>query len=78
MFNNQLLRQIKIAVRNPAHPHIQDKRRVVCIFYELFKEGKFDLAEVENTINELPPEFTEDTTLELYQFAFVFSVLDEC
>ena len=73
MFNKELLRQI--AVRSPAHPHVEDKRRVVCIFYELFKEGKFDLTEVENTINELPPEFPDDTTRELYQFAF--SVLDE-
>jgi hypothetical protein len=78
MFNEELLRQIKIAVRNHAYPHVEDNRRVVCIFYRLFKEGKFDLAEVEGTINELPPEFTEDTTLELYQFAFVFSVLAEC
>jgi hypothetical protein len=27
MFNEELLRQIKIAVRNPAYPHVEDKKK---------------------------------------------------
>ena len=43
-----------MAVSNKAHLHVEDKRRVACIFFKTFKEGKFNLGEGERTVEALP------------------------
>jgi hypothetical protein len=47
MTNNELLDEIERAVSNKAHLHVEDKRRTACIFFKLFKDGKFNLVDVE-------------------------------
>lgn len=54
MINNKLLDEIELAVSNKAHLHVEDKRRIACIFFKLFKDGKFNLGEVESTVDALP------------------------
>lgn len=78
MINNELLEQIRIAATNPFHLNVEDKRRVVCTFYKLFKQGKFDFGDVEDTIEALPKEFTNVTKLELHDIAFVIDALAHC
>jgi DeoR/GlpR family transcriptional regulator of sugar metabolism len=54
LINNELLDEIELAVSNKAHLHVEDKRRIACIFFKLFKDGKFNLCEVERTVEALP------------------------
>jgi hypothetical protein len=70
MINNELLEQIKIAATNPFHLNSGDKRRVVCIFYELFKQGKFNFGDMEDTIEALPNEYTNVTKIEPLKISF--------
>jgi hypothetical protein len=78
MINNELLEQIKTAATNTFHLNAEDKRRVVCIFYELFKQGKFNSGDVEDTIEALPKEFTNVTKFQLHDIAFVIDALAYC
>jgi hypothetical protein len=54
LINNELVDEIELAVSNKAHLHVEDKRRIACIFFKLFKDGKFNLCEVERTVQALP------------------------
>jgi hypothetical protein len=77
MTNNELLDEIELAVSNKAHLHVEDKRRVACIFFKLFKDGKFNLVEVERTVEALP-EYSESSKDTINQIAFVIDALDHC
>ena len=67
MTNNRLLDEIELAVSNKAHLHVEDKRRIACIFFKLFKDGRFDLGEVEGTVEALPEysKFSKDIINEI-------------
>ena len=54
MIKNELLDEIELPISNKTHLHVEDKRRIACIFFKLFKDGKFNLGEVERTVEALP------------------------
>jgi len=53
LINDELVDEIELAVSNKAYLHVEDKRRIACIFFKLFKDGKFNLGEVERTVEAL-------------------------
>jgi hypothetical protein len=66
---NVLLNKFKDAVRNHEQIHVLDERRVVCIFYNLFKQnGRLDVEEIDRVIKGLPSEYSDD-------IAYVISML---
>ena len=77
MTNNELLDEIELAVSNKAHLHVEDKRRIACMFFKLFKEGKFNLGEVEKII-EVLPEYSKSSKDIINEIAFVIDALDHC
>lgn len=77
MTNNELLDEIELAVSNKAHLHVEDRRRIACIFYKLFKDEKFNLAEVERTVDALS-EYSKSSKDTINEIAFVIDALDHC
>jgi hypothetical protein len=77
MTNNELLDEIELAVSNKAHLHVEDKKRIACIFFKLFKEGKFNLREVERTVEALP-QYSKSSKDMINEIAFVIDALDHC
>jgi hypothetical protein len=77
MTNNEILDEIELAVSNKAHLHVEDKRRIACIFFGLLQKGKFDLGDIEGTIDALP-EYSKSSKDTIKQIAFVIDLLTCC
>jgi hypothetical protein len=77
MTNNELLDEIELAVSNKAHLHVEDKRRIACIFFKLFKDGRFKLADVERTVEGLP-EYSKSSKDTINQIASTIEMLAYC
>jgi hypothetical protein len=74
-----LLNKIKEAVRNHETMHVLDERRVVCIFYKLYKQnGSIDLDDVDTIIKALPSDYAEDTKETIYDIAYFIEMLAYC
>jgi len=57
--------------------HVEDKRRIDCIFFKLFKDGKFNLGEVERTVEALP-EYSESSKDIINEIANTMDSLAYC
>jgi hypothetical protein len=77
MTNNELLDEIELAVSNKVHLHVEDKRRITCIFFKLFKDGKFNLGEVERTVEALP-EYSKSSKDIINEIANTIDSLAHC
>lgn len=78
---NELLDKIKAAVFNPQHIGVSDKRRVACIFYDLFKQKGPNYADGFQTsefIDALPSNYSESTKETILNIIEVTAMLPYC
>jgi len=77
MTNDELPDEIELAVSNKAHLHIEDKRRIACIFFKLLQKRNLDLGDVETAVDALPG-YSESSRDIIKQIASVIDMLAYC
>jgi hypothetical protein len=78
---NELLNKIIAAVSNPEHIGVDDKRRVACIFYKLFKQKGPIYADTFDTpliLDALPSNYSESTKETILNIIEVTAMLPYC